>query len=109
MKPCVCDADKLIQVEREEAEVISNSCKKVGTQWMIPYPWKRDPNLLPDNKSLALKRLEGTERRLKSSPDQGESYDKQMKEMLEMKAESYRKKIWKISRVQSTTFHTMQF
>ena len=84
VKPCVCDADKLSQVEREEAEVISNSCKKVGVQWMIPYPWKRDPNLLPDNKSLALKRLEGTERRLKSSPDQGESYDKQMKEMLEM-------------------------
>lgn len=84
VKPCVCDADKLSQVEREEAEVISNSCKKVGAQWMIPYPWKRDPNLLPDNKSLALKRLEGTERRLKSSPDQGESYDKQMKEMLEM-------------------------
>ena len=47
-------------------------------------PVEKDPNLLPDNKSLALKRLEGTERRLKSSPDQGESYDKRMKEMLEM-------------------------
>ena len=84
VKPCVCDTDKLSQVEREEAEVISSSCKKVGAQWIIPYPWKRDPNLLPDNKSLALKRLEATERRLKSSPDQGESYDKQIREMLDM-------------------------
>ena len=81
MKPWLCDADKLSQVEREEAEVIINSCKKVGAQWMIPYPWKRVPNLLPDNKFLALKQLEGTEHRLKSSPDQGESYDKQMKEI----------------------------
>ncbi|XP_068745150.1 uncharacterized protein [Montipora capricornis] len=38
VKPCVCDADKLSQVEKEEAEVLSNSCKKVGAQWMIPYP-----------------------------------------------------------------------
>ena len=63
---------------------MSSSCEKVRVQWIIPYPWKRDPNLLPDNKLLALKRLEATERRLKSSPDQGESYDKQMREMLEM-------------------------
>ncbi|PFX16886.1 hypothetical protein AWC38_SpisGene18824 [Stylophora pistillata] len=83
-KPCVCDADKLTQVEREEAEVISSSCKKVGAQWIIPYPWRRNPNLLPDSKSLALKRLEATERRLKSSPDKGESEDKQIREMLDM-------------------------
>ena len=38
VKPCTCEADKLSQVDREEAEVISNSCQKVGQQWMIPYP-----------------------------------------------------------------------
>ena len=70
VKPCICEADKLSQVEREEAEVISQSCQKVGKQWMIPYPWKKDPKLLPDNRSLALKRLEATERRLESNPDQ---------------------------------------
>ncbi|PFX14529.1 hypothetical protein AWC38_SpisGene21308 [Stylophora pistillata] len=58
-KPCVCEADKLSQVEREEAEVISQSCRKIGQQWMIPYLWKRDPNLLPDNYLLALKRMKG--------------------------------------------------
>lgn len=77
VKPCICEADKLSQVEREEAEVISQSCQKVGKQWMIPY-------LLPDNKSPALKRLEATERRLKSNPDQAKVYEEQMTEMVEM-------------------------
>lgn len=85
VKPCVCEADKLTQVERKELKIIENSCQKVGNQWMIPYPWRRDPNLLPDNKSLALKRLVSTERRLKSCPDHAEAYDAQMKEILEMK------------------------
>ena len=31
---------------------------------MVSYPWKRDPALLPDNKSQATKKLEATERRL---------------------------------------------
>ena len=84
VKPCVCEADKLTQAEREEAEIISKSCEKVGKQWMIPYPWKKDPMLLPDNKPLAMKRLESTERRLKKDPEKGVAYDKQMEEMKEM-------------------------
>ena len=84
VKPCVCEADKLSEVEREEAEIISNSCQKIGQQWMIPYPWRKDPKFLPDNRSLALKRLEGTERRLKSNLDQAIAYDEQMTEMVKM-------------------------
>ena len=56
--PCVCEADKLTQAEREEAEIISKSCEKVGKQWMVPCPWKKDPMLLPDNRPLAMKWLE---------------------------------------------------
>ena len=85
VKLCVCEADKLTQVEREELRVIENLCKKVSNQWMIPYPWRKDPNLLPDNKSLALKRLVSTERQLRFSPDHAKAYDAQMKEMQEMK------------------------
>ena len=85
VKPCVCDADKLSQTEREEAKLIEESCIKVGSQWMIPYPWRKDPNLLPDNRDLAMKRLESTERRLKKSPEQTEAYCKQMAEMESMK------------------------
>ena len=85
VKPCVCNADKLTQTEREEAKLIEESCFKVGNQWMIPYPWRKDPNLLPDNRSLAIKRLESTERRLKRNPEQAEAYCKQMEEMEGMK------------------------
>ena len=28
--------------------MIEQSATKIGNQWMIPYPWKKDPNLLPD-------------------------------------------------------------
>jgi hypothetical protein len=62
VKPCICEADKLSQVEREEKIMIEQSATKVVDQWIIPYPWKKDPNLLPDNKVQALKRLESTER-----------------------------------------------
>ena len=82
VKPCVCEADKLSHMEREEAEVISKSCQKIGQQWIIPYPWKKDPKYLPDNSSLALKRLEGTERRLKSNLNQAKAYEEQMTEMV---------------------------
>ena len=51
---------------------------------MIPYPWRRDPKFLPDNGSLALKRLEGTERRLKSNLDQAKAYDEPMTQMVKM-------------------------
>ena len=75
VKPCVCDVDKLSQTEREE------TCIKVGSQWMIPYPWRKDPTLLPDNRDLVMKRLESTEQRLKRNPEQVEAYCKQMEEM----------------------------
>lgn len=85
MKPCICEADKLSQVEREEKLMIEQSATKIGNQWMIPYPWKKDPSLLPDNKVQALKKLETTERRLQKNPEQALAYDMQMVKMEEMK------------------------
>ena len=35
---------------------------RVGNQWMLPYPWRKDPNFLSNKKSLALKHLVLTER-----------------------------------------------
>ena len=85
VKPCVCEVDKLTQVEREEKIMIVNYAEKVGKQWMIPYPWEKDPSSLPDNKNQAVKRLESTERRLSKNPDQATAYDNQMVEMEEIK------------------------
>ena len=65
VKPCICSADKLTQLVREEARIIQSSCKKMGNEWMIPYPCKADPKLLFDNRSQAFRKLEATERRLR--------------------------------------------
>ena len=81
VKPCVCEADKLSQIEREEAKIIEDSCEKVGDQWLMPYPWKRDPKSLPDNKVQAVKRLQATERRLAKSPEIAKAYQQQFEEM----------------------------
>ena len=51
---------------------------------MVGYPWKKDRNLLPDNRSQALKKLETTERRLMKNPNSANEYDKQIKEMTEL-------------------------
>lgn len=83
VKPCICEADKLSQIKREEKIIIEQSAKKVGKQWMIPNPWKKDPNLLPDNREQAVKRLESTERCLQKNPSQALAYEKQMVEMEE--------------------------
>ena len=81
VQPCNCEAGKLSQIEREEAKIIEESCEKLGNQWLIPYPWKRDPRQLPNNKSQAMKKLEATERRLLKNPDHAAAYDRQMVEM----------------------------
>jgi len=81
VQPCTCEAGKLSQIEREEAKIIEDSCEKIGNQWLIPYPWKKDPRQLPNNKSQAMKKLEATERRLSKNPDHAAAYDLQMVEM----------------------------
>ena len=67
--PSVCDARKLHQIGREEKVIIEESARKIGDQWMIPYPWKRDLKELPDNKEQEIRRLETTERRLLKNPN----------------------------------------
>ena len=81
VKSCSCEPDELSQIERKEKTIIEKSCQKVGNQWSIPYPWKKDPSQLPDNKAQAIKRLESTEHRLIKHPEQAEAYNQQMKEM----------------------------
>ncbi|XP_028416265.1 uncharacterized protein LOC114540191 [Dendronephthya gigantea] len=83
-KPCQCNNEKLSPAEQLEKKVIEDSCKKVGKQWMVSYPWRRDRNLLRDNREHALKKLEATERRLKKNPVNAEKYNEQINEMTEL-------------------------
>ena len=79
------EAEKLSPVECREAKIIEESCQKIGNQWLIPYPWKRDPKELPDKEAQAKKKLETTERRLSKTPEHAAAYDGQIMEMADMK------------------------
>ena len=48
--------------QRELGPPVATLATRVGNQWMLPYPWRKDPNFLSNKKSLALKHLVLTER-----------------------------------------------
>ena len=56
-KTCKCNLNKMSPIEQREKTIIEESCEKGGKQWMVPYPWKKDKEMLPDNRTQALKML----------------------------------------------------
>lgn len=84
-QPCTCKADEMSKEERKELTLTEQSCKLEGNRWQISYPWKKDASLLPNNYDQVLKKLESTEQRLRKNTQHAESYDKQIKEMEEMR------------------------
>ncbi|XP_041463438.1 uncharacterized protein LOC121414350 [Lytechinus variegatus] len=78
---CHCMPSGLSRQEEIEEQTIRSSCKKVGNQWQVSYPWKKDPNLLPDNRSQAEKILVTTEKRLARNEVYAAAYNEQMNEM----------------------------
>ena len=81
VKPCFCEPDKLSPIERKEAKIIEDSCQKLNGQWLVAYPWKRDPSDLPDNREQAERKLEATERHLLKNREHASAYDKEMVNM----------------------------
>lgn len=69
---------------RLKGKILEESCENINNQWLIPYPWKKDPRQLPNNKSQAMKKLEATEQRLLKNPHHAAAYDLQMVEMNEL-------------------------
>ncbi|KAJ8032343.1 hypothetical protein HOLleu_25850 [Holothuria leucospilota] len=82
---CQCEPTKVSKLEQEEGKIISESCKKVEKQWLAPYPWCKDPHLLPDNKVQVERTLETTEKRLLKNQVYAEAYNNQIREMVDMK------------------------
>ena len=58
--PEQCQLNGLSKQEEEECKLISDSCQKVGNQWLVPYPLQEDPNLLPGNRIQAKRLLYAT-------------------------------------------------
>ena len=55
--------------EERELNLIEAGLEHKGDHFVATYPWKKDPNLLPNNKMIAHKMLENTERRLMKHPE----------------------------------------
>ncbi|XP_071509125.1 uncharacterized protein [Diadema antillarum] len=81
---CECKPGNMSKAERDEYNLIYNSCEKVGKQWRVPYPWKRDPHDLPDNRVQAERMLESIERKLAKDPEYADVYNQQMTDMEKM-------------------------
>ena len=82
---CSCKPEDISPSESQVKQQMENSCVKKGKQWEMPYPWKKDPSQLPDNKSQAQMKLANLEKRLMRNPEQAKQYDRQIEEMVEMK------------------------
>ena len=82
---CNCPQVKMSLQEQRELKMIEESCELVGKRWIMNYPWKKNPEHLPNNYPQVLKKLESTERRLNKVPEHAKNYDAQMKEMEDRK------------------------
>ena len=69
--------------EERELKIIESKLEFMGTHWITGYPWLKDPKLLPNNYTYALKRLEATERRLRKDPLWMQTYSGQITDMIE--------------------------
>ena len=60
-------------------QVQESTCFNKG-RYEVEMPWKEDPRRLPNKYSMAVKRLENTEKRLLKNTDVAESYSKNIKD-----------------------------
>ena len=73
-----------IKEEQEYRLIESGLTYQPGERrWESKLPMIKDPNDLPNNRSLVLKMLQATERRLKKNPDYGRVYNEQIKDMID--------------------------
>ena len=71
------DPKETLVINPEEKFARDTVCKSLtfaDGHYSVGMPWKRDRPLLPDNYSMALNRLQYTEKKLKRCPELGEAY-----------------------------------
>ena len=69
--------------EKQALEKVKGSLKFKNERYELAMPWKQNHPDLPNNYSMALKRLHGTARRLLKNPEAGEAYSEIIKKYLE--------------------------
>lgn len=79
---CSFDDSGLSLTEKFEYEQIRSSMTLENGIITASYPYKKNLSTLPNNYSLALKRLEQIERKLSNDPEMSQTYQKQFTDMI---------------------------
>ena len=96
--------------EKFARETVSRSFTFADGHCTVSMPWKRDRPLLPDNYSVALNRLQCTEKKLKQCPELGEAYKiKQWFIPIKTKDTFIKFYVMKLSLIKSGTYLISQF
>ena len=80
---CPCPKSALSLDEKRAMELMERSCKLDDNRYVIGLPWKRDQNLLPDNRSLAETRLRSLEKSLGKNEEKARMYDQALMQYAE--------------------------
>ena len=70
------DDKSLSQEEKDAVDIVTQGISKDGCQYIVPLPWKLYPPELSDNRTYAMKRLEGLRRRFQLRPELIGQYDR---------------------------------
>ena len=81
----------IVQIQDQLAmRKVDGSLHYDQNMYRVSIPWKEDKPMLPDNYSMALKRLQNTEKRLQKSPNIGHAYSDIIKQYV---AKGYVRKV----------------
>ena len=76
---CNCPQETMSRDGKKAMKLFESSCEKLDGRYVIGLPWKKDPAQLPNNYSLAKRRLESLERSLAKNPSKAKMYDDAVK------------------------------
>lgn len=79
---CSCPKTTMTKEDTMAMELFEASCAKEENCYVIGLPWKRDPNLLPNNYTLAERRLESLERSLSKNKTKAKMYNDGIEEYI---------------------------
>ncbi|XP_067665015.1 uncharacterized protein [Haliotis asinina] len=80
---CQCPREIYSSEDRKALDMLASSCQRIGNRYEIGLPWKRDPQELPNNYSMAEKRLYSLERGLLKNEAKASLYSKAISEYVE--------------------------
>ena len=71
--------------EERQLRIIQNNLRydEVNQHWITSYPWKIDPQTLPNNKNAVHSCLQRLMKKLRKNPDLAETYNQQILDMVE--------------------------